>query len=123
MYIYNVYDVYVREHYIRSICRQLLFCFSRAHQRSLVQMKILKDHSAQTTTRAAGKVYRLWPSLSINRVLNLTKLRRIISDPRALWCFMPTAQSQCHMVVGSDGGLSTLYHSVIVVGSLVSGGC
>ena len=86
-------------------------------------MKISKDQSAQTTTRAVDIVFGLRLPLSINRVLNLTKIRRIISDPRALWCFMPTAQSQCHMVVGSDGGLSTLYHSVIVVGSLVSGGC
>ena len=65
--------------YIRSICGQQLFRSLRANQRSLDQMKILKDQSAQTTaTRAVGIAYRLWLSFSINRVLNLTKIRSII---------------------------------------------
>ena len=41
-------------------------------------MKILKDQSAQTATRAVGLAYRLWLPFSINRVLNLTKLRSVI---------------------------------------------
>ena len=39
---------------MRSICGQQLFRFLRAHQRSSDQMKILKDQSAQITTRAVG---------------------------------------------------------------------
>ena len=73
----------VKEHYIRSICGQQLFRSLRAHQRSSDQMKILKDQSAQTTARAVGIAYRLWLPFSINRVLNLTKLRSIISDQSA----------------------------------------
>ena len=63
---------------MRSICGQLLLCSLRAHQRSSDQMKILKDQSAQTTTRVVGVAYRLWLPFSINRVLNLTKLRSVI---------------------------------------------
>ena len=69
--------------YIRSICGQQLFRSLRAHQCSSDQMKILKDQSAQTTTRAVGIANRLWQPFSINRVLNLTKLRSIISDQSA----------------------------------------
>ena len=61
-----------------SICGQQLFRSLRARQRSSDQMKILKDQSAQTTTRTVGIAYRLWLPFSINRVLNLTKLRSII---------------------------------------------
>ena len=43
-------------------------------------MKILKDQSAQTTTRAVGIAYCLWLPFSVNRVLNLTKLRSIIGS-------------------------------------------
>ena len=43
-------------------------------------MKILKDQSAQTTTRAVGIAYCLWLPFSMNRVLNLTKLRSIIGS-------------------------------------------
>ena len=57
---------------MRSICGQQLLRSLRAHQRSSDQMKILKDQSAQTTTRVVGVAYRLWLPLSINRVLNLT---------------------------------------------------
>ena len=46
-------------------------------------MKILKDRSAQTATRAVGLAYRLWLPFSINRVLNLTKLRSVIYDQSA----------------------------------------
>ena len=49
MYVY-IY-IYI---YIRSICGQQLLRSLRAHQRSSDQMKILKDQSAQTTTRAVG---------------------------------------------------------------------
>ena len=58
--------------YMRSICGQQLFRSLRAHQRSSDQMKILKDQSAQTTTRVVGVAYRLWLTFSIKRVLNLT---------------------------------------------------
>ena len=40
--------------YMRSICGKQLFRSLRAHQRSSDQMKILKDQSAQTTTRVVG---------------------------------------------------------------------
>ena len=46
---------------------------------SLFESSSAKDQSAQTTTRAVGIAYRLWLPFSINRVLNLTKLRSIIS--------------------------------------------
>ena len=69
-----------KERYIISICRQQLSHSLRAHQHSSDQMKILKDQSAQTTTRASGLAYRLWLPFSINRVLNLTKLRSVIKD-------------------------------------------
>ena len=69
MYIYT---------HTRSICRQQLFCSLRAHQYSSDQMKILKDQSAQTTARVMSIAYRLWLPFLINRVLNLTKLRRYI---------------------------------------------
>ena len=39
--------------YRRSICGKQLFRSLRAHQHSSDQMKILKDHSAQTTARIA----------------------------------------------------------------------
>ena len=68
----------VKEDYIGSICGQQLFRSLRAHQRSLDQMKILKDQSAQTTSTAVGIAYHLWLPFSINRMLNLTKLRSII---------------------------------------------
>ena len=64
----------VKKRYIRSICEQRLLRFLRIHQRSSDQMKILKDQSAQTTTRAVGIAYRLWLPFSINRMLNPTKL-------------------------------------------------
>ena len=38
---------------------------------------------SQTTTIAVGIAYRLWLPSSINRMLNLTKLRSIISDQYA----------------------------------------
>ena len=81
MYIYIYIYIYIYMYIIRSICGQQLF-------RSLIkcssdQMKILKDQSAQTTTRAVGIANRLWLPFSINRVLNLTKLRSIISDQSA----------------------------------------
>ena len=74
--IYIYIYIYI---YIRSICGQQLFRSLRAHQRSSDQMKILKDQSAQTTTRAVGIAYRLWLPFSIDSVLNLTKSRNIIS--------------------------------------------
>ena len=84
MYVYIHIYIYIYIYiYIRSICGQQLFCSLRAHQRSSDQMKILKDQSAQTTTRAVDIAYRLWLPFSINRVLNLTKLRSIISDQSA----------------------------------------
>ena len=56
-----------------------MYIYTEAHQRScLDQMKILKTHSAQTSTRAVGIAYHLWLSFSINRVLNLAKLRSMI---------------------------------------------
>ena len=67
-----------KEHNIRSICRQQLCRFLRAHQYSSDQMKILKDQSAQTTARVVSVAYRLWRPFLINRVLNLTKLRSVI---------------------------------------------
>ena len=53
IYIYIYIYTYI---YIGSICRQQLFRSLRAHQRSSDQMKILKDQSTQTTTRAVGNV-------------------------------------------------------------------
>ena len=50
---------------MRSICRQLLFHSLRAHQRSSDQMKILKDQSAQTTTRVVGIAYVAYVALMI----------------------------------------------------------
>ena len=50
----------VKEHNIRSICRQQLFRSLTAHQYSSDQMKILKDQSAQTTARVLSVAYRLW---------------------------------------------------------------
>ena len=47
---------------------------------------ILKDQSAQITTRAVGIAYRLWLSFSINDMLNSTKLRSVISDKSAYNC-------------------------------------
>ena len=61
-----------------SICGQQLFRSLRAHQRSLDQIRILKERSAQTAARAVGIAYRLWLPFSINSVLNLTELRSII---------------------------------------------
>ena len=49
-------DIYI----ISSICRQQLFRSLRAHQCSSDQMKILKDQSAHTTTRAVGVAFHLW---------------------------------------------------------------
>ena len=63
-YIYTF--IYI---YIRSICGQQLFRSLRAHQRRTRVLKLL----------AVGIAYRLWLPFSINRVLNLTKLRSIIS--------------------------------------------
>ena len=79
MYIYIYIYIYIHIYiYIGSICGQQLFRSLRAHQRSSDQMKISKEQSAQTTARAVGIAYRLWLPFSINRVLNLTKLRSII---------------------------------------------
>ena len=78
IYIYILYIYLYTCMYIGSICGQQLFRSLKAHQRSSDQMRILKDLSAQTTTRAVGTAYRLWLPFSINRVLNLTKLRSII---------------------------------------------
>ena len=76
IYIYIYIYIYIHIHiHIGSICRQQLFRSLRAHQRSSDQMKILKDQSVQTTTRAVGIAYHLWLPFSINRVL---KLRSII---------------------------------------------
>ena len=77
MYIYVYIYIYIYMYiyiYVRSICGQQLFRSLRDHQH---QMKILKDQSAQTTARAVGIAYRFWLPFSINRVLNLTKLRSI----------------------------------------------
>ena len=51
-----------------SICRQQLFRSLRAHQRSSNQMKILKDQSAQATTRTVGIAYRLWLPFKIDSI-------------------------------------------------------
>ena len=62
MYIYIYICIYIYIHiyiYIGSICGQQVFRSLRAHQRSSDQMKILKDQSAQTTTRAVGIAYYL----------------------------------------------------------------
>ena len=75
IYIYMYIYIYV---YIRSICTQQLFRSLRAHQYSSDQKKILKNHSAQTTTRVVNVANRLWLPFLINRVLNLTKLRSVI---------------------------------------------
>ena len=40
-----------------SICGQQMFLFLGAHQRSSDQIKILKDQSAQNTTRVVGVAY------------------------------------------------------------------
>ena len=56
--IYQYISIYIYT-YIRSICGQQLFRSLRADQRSSDQMKILKDQSAQTTTRAVGIANRL----------------------------------------------------------------
>ena len=68
----------VKEHNIRSTCRQQLFGSLRAHQYSSDQMKILKDQSAQNTPRVVSVANCLRLPLLINRVVNLTKLRSII---------------------------------------------
>ena len=70
----------VKEHNIRSTCRQQLFGSLRAHQYSSDQMKILKDQSAQTTPRVVSVANPLLLPFLINRVVNLTKLRSIIYD-------------------------------------------
>ena len=68
----------VKEHCLRSICEQQLYCSLRAHQSNSDQMKSLKYQSAQTTIRAVGIAYFLWPPFPINRVLNFAKIRSII---------------------------------------------
>ena len=68
----------VKEHCLRSICEQQLYCSLRAHQSNSDQMKSLKYQSAQTTIRAVGIAYFLWPHFPVNRVLNFAKLRSII---------------------------------------------
>ena len=65
---------------IRAICRQQLFCSLGAHQHSSDQKKIVRDQSAQTTARVVSVTYCLWLTLSINKVLNLTKLRSVLYD-------------------------------------------
>ena len=60
-------DTYIK----RSICRQQLFLSFRAHQRSWDQIKILKDQSAHTTTRAVGiAIYTYINFKAINNVLD-----------------------------------------------------
>ena len=83
MYIYIYIYIYIFIYIYISICGQQPFRSLRAHQRSSDQMKILKDQSAQTATRAVGLAYCLWLPFSINRVLNLTKLRSGIYDQSA----------------------------------------
>ena len=68
----------VKEHCLRSICEQQLYCSLRAHQSNSGQMKSLKYQSDQTTIRAVGIAYFLWPPFPINRALNFAKLRSII---------------------------------------------
>ena len=65
---------------MRSICGRQLFPSLRAHQRCLDSMKILKEQSAQTTTRAVGMAYRLRLPFSFNRMLSLTKSRSAIYE-------------------------------------------
>ena len=64
--------------YIRSVCRQQLFCSLKAHQYSSDQKKILRDQSAQTNARVVSISYPLCLPFSINRELNLRKLRNVI---------------------------------------------
>ena len=47
-------QIYIYIYIIRSIRRQQLFRSLRAHKRGSDQIKILKDQSAHTTTRAVG---------------------------------------------------------------------
>ena len=61
-----------------SICRLQLFRSLRAHQYISDQKKILKEQSAQTNARVVSVAYRLWLPFSINRVLNLTKIKKRI---------------------------------------------
>ena len=68
----------VKEHCLRSICEQQLYCSLRAHQSNSGQMKSLKYQSDQTTIRAVVIAYFLWPPFPINRTLNFAKLRSII---------------------------------------------
>ena len=67
----------VKERFIRSICGQQLIRSLISYQRSSDQMKILKDQSGQSTGRAVEVAYGLWLPFSINRVINLIKLRSI----------------------------------------------
>ena len=64
--------------YIRSVCRQQLFRSLKAHQYSSDQKKILRDQSTQTNARVVSISYRLCLPFSINRELNLRKLRNVI---------------------------------------------
>ena len=98
--------------YIRSICGQQLFRSLRAHQRSSDQVKILKDQSAQTTTRAVGLAYRLWLHFPINRVLNLTKLRNIISDQSVDSSCFALQHSSDQMKILKDQSAQTTTRSV-----------
>ena len=68
----------IKERIMRSICRLQLFRSLRAHQYISDQKKILKEQSAQTNARVVSVAYRLWLPFSINRVLNLTKIKKRI---------------------------------------------
>ena len=70
----------IKESDIGSICRHQLFCSLRAHQHSSTPKVILEEHKAQTTARVVSVTYSFWLPLLINRVLNLTNLRNVISD-------------------------------------------
>ena len=77
VYIYIYIYTYIYIYIYRSVCNLWAAAVS-LFECSLVQIKILKDQSAHTTTRAVGVAYHLWLPFSINRVLNLTKLRSFI---------------------------------------------
>ena len=62
--------------YIRSICRQHLFCSLRAHQYSSDQKKTLKDQSAQATARVVSVAYFLWLLFWINNQ-QIAQLNRV----------------------------------------------
>ena len=68
----------IKERITRSTCRQQLFRFLRPHQYCSDQKKILNEQGSQTTARVVSVAYRLWLLFSINRMLNLTKIKERI---------------------------------------------